>query len=406
MAQRTVCLCDGKYIGIESIYTVVNGEQINIKGKVEELRIKSRSNKLFCPCGCGANLTLVAPDNSTRERHFRLSDGTYESECHVVTEGKASVDSKIVLKCWLDDKLQVDDIESRVPISNVGDTNRKYEFTFLSRTKNVAVSYTYDRVNLSDEKFDILKVNSTNIQLIYITDIKNSGNNGQYPEALMKIQDRQGYCLLLAVEDASYSSAILSAVFYAQDNDGYWKEISFAEGPISDFTISEDRQLKHKSEYLSVMKDAQLEEFNTALEKERTRREKEKQRRMEEQKHLQEEAERRKQEMLNRWNNIGKINKDDKHWYDKVTNQPSGQIIPVEKPKVIKDFSQNEKFVIDENGNRWLKCLTCGKTAEEAHFVSYYKSERINMGVCKICSNNRSKARKILNDFKQNNGIE
>ena len=30
MAQRTVSLCDGKYIGIESIYTVVNGCQINI----------------------------------------------------------------------------------------------------------------------------------------------------------------------------------------------------------------------------------------------------------------------------------------------------------------------------------------------------------------------------------------
>ena len=30
MAQRTVALCNGEYIGIESIYTVVNGKQINI----------------------------------------------------------------------------------------------------------------------------------------------------------------------------------------------------------------------------------------------------------------------------------------------------------------------------------------------------------------------------------------
>lgn len=28
MAQRTVALCDGKFIGIESIYTVIDGKQI------------------------------------------------------------------------------------------------------------------------------------------------------------------------------------------------------------------------------------------------------------------------------------------------------------------------------------------------------------------------------------------
>ena len=44
MAQRTVALCNGKYIGIESIYTVVNGNQINIPYKLINLREKSRSN--------------------------------------------------------------------------------------------------------------------------------------------------------------------------------------------------------------------------------------------------------------------------------------------------------------------------------------------------------------------------
>ena len=33
MAQRTVALCDGKYIGIETIYTVIDGKQINIYTK-------------------------------------------------------------------------------------------------------------------------------------------------------------------------------------------------------------------------------------------------------------------------------------------------------------------------------------------------------------------------------------
>lgn len=37
MAQRTVALCNGKYIGIETIYTVINGRQINIPEKLKEL---------------------------------------------------------------------------------------------------------------------------------------------------------------------------------------------------------------------------------------------------------------------------------------------------------------------------------------------------------------------------------
>ena len=39
MAQRTVALCDGKYIGIETIYTVINGRQINIPEKLKELSL-------------------------------------------------------------------------------------------------------------------------------------------------------------------------------------------------------------------------------------------------------------------------------------------------------------------------------------------------------------------------------
>ena len=71
MAQRTVVLCDGKYIGIETIYTVINGRQINIPEKLKELRSKSQRNELFCPCGCGTNLILVAGDKNLREQHFR-----------------------------------------------------------------------------------------------------------------------------------------------------------------------------------------------------------------------------------------------------------------------------------------------------------------------------------------------
>ena len=45
MAQRTVALCNGKYIGIETIYTVINGRQINIPEKLKELRAQSQRYK-------------------------------------------------------------------------------------------------------------------------------------------------------------------------------------------------------------------------------------------------------------------------------------------------------------------------------------------------------------------------
>lgn len=164
MAQRTAALCRGKYIGIETIYTVVKGRQINIPEKLKELRARSRNNELFCPCGCGANLILVAGDKNLREQHFRIKEGSSDQDCNVITEGKTSLDSKIVLKCWLDDKLKAADIESRVPIHEVDDVKRSYEFTFLSQSRKIALSYCHERVNLSDEKLSILEGNSQGSQ--------------------------------------------------------------------------------------------------------------------------------------------------------------------------------------------------------------------------------------------------
>ena len=42
MVQRSVCLCDGKYIGIESIFTVIDGKQINIPDKLSALSMRLR----------------------------------------------------------------------------------------------------------------------------------------------------------------------------------------------------------------------------------------------------------------------------------------------------------------------------------------------------------------------------
>lgn len=116
MIQRSTCMYNGQTIGIESIYTVVNGQQINIPDKLESLRTKGKNNELFCPCGCGANLTLVAGDKNLIQQHFRIKDQSREKSCAYVSEGLISVNSKIVLKCWLEDKLKRAEIETRAPI--------------------------------------------------------------------------------------------------------------------------------------------------------------------------------------------------------------------------------------------------------------------------------------------------
>lgn len=178
---------------------------------------------------------MVAGDKNLREQHFRIKDGNLAQNCNVIIEGKTSVNSKIVLKCWLDDKLKAADIESRVPIHTVDNINRGYEFSFLSKSRRKALSYCHERINLSDEKLAVLENNSQGIHIIYVVDQKNGGCEGQYPEGLMKVQHRQGYCLLLAADSADYNEAGMKAVFYAQLSDTVRKSSSVHKYNTTDY---------------------------------------------------------------------------------------------------------------------------------------------------------------------------
>ena len=297
MAQRTVALCDGKYIGIETIYTVINGRQINIPEKLKELRAKSQRNELFCPCGCGTNLILVAGDKNLREQHFREKSGTGTYECNMPTEGKTSVDSKIVLKCWLDDKLKANDIESMVPIDTVEDTKRKPEFTFLSKDKKFAIRYWRTRANILDDRLDILTGNLSGIKVVYIVDASNGGTEGQYPEALMKLQDRQSFCLLLSVQEGEYDKALLKAVFYDKDLDGLWKEVVFAEGKLSNFSIVDNNILFAENTMEQLLAEAKIV-FSNEKQVEKEHRAEQERLRAEHVRRMQEENEHCRQELL------------------------------------------------------------------------------------------------------------
>ena len=391
MAQRTVALCDGKYIGIESVYTVVNGRQINIPEKLKELRAKSQNNELFCPCGCGANLVLVAGDKNLREQHFRIKDAETFRDCHMVIEGKTSVDSKIVLKCWLDDNLHVDDLESRVSISAISDSSRKYEFSFISRNTGIALNYCHDRANLSDEKLSILEENASGIHVIHVVDVLNGGCDGQYPEALMKIQNKQGYCLLLDIKESDYANAILRAVFYEKDIDGLWQEITFSDEALRAYRIMPDGSIIiHETNIMDLLALAKRR-FAERNETERKRREALEKHRLELIRQQQLEAEHWREEQQKRHEEAEKRRAEEIK-NRRLKEEQSAE----EKRRRDEDFmrsleerlNQQETQVRDAYDNRWIKCEFCGKIAKDTEFSIYGGAIGIhlNLGTCKECS--------------------
>lgn len=402
MVQRSVCLCDGKYIGIESIFTVIDGKQINIPDKLSALRTRSRKGELFCPCGCGANLILVAGDRNLRAQHFRLKDSARQHECTAETERPHSIYSKIVLKCWLDEKLNVSDVETRVPICLVGDTARKYEFSFVSRTSKLAVSYSCNRANLSDEKMEILRANSSGIRLIYIVDALNSCGNGQYPEALMKVQERQGYCLLLDVEEMEYSTAKLSAVFYAQDCTGLWREIEFAAGALREFSISEYGRLLYQNAPLAALCEWKKSEFEREVQQEKIWREQQMKELLERPECEQKQRPKRTQTLPVRRPQNTKSERQramEKLVHEKEEAGRRAQKKQREeafRQTLAEQLNQQETQVIDPDGNRWVKCRYCGRVDKTTAFSSYGGRGSVNLGTCKICDRKPVSERRFI----------
>lgn len=402
MVQRSVCLCDGKYIGIESIFTVIDGKQINIPDKLSALRTRSRKGELFCPCGCGANLILVAGDRNLRAQHFRLKDSARQHECTAETERSHSIYSKIVLKCWLDEKLNVPDVETRVPICLVGDTARKYEFSFVSRTSKLAVSYSCNRANLSDEKMEILRANSSGIRLIYIVDALNSCGNGQYPEALMKVQERQGYCLLLDVEEMEYSTAKLSAVFYAQDCTGLWREIEFAAGALREFSISEYGRLLYQNAPLAALCEWKKSEFEREVQQEKIWREQQMKELLERPEREQKQRPKRTQTLPVRRPQNTKSERQramEKLVHEKEEAGRRAQKKQREeafRQTLAEQLNQQETQVIDPDGNRWVKCRYCGRVDKTTAFSSYGGRGSVNLGTCKICDRKPVSERRFI----------
>ncbi len=433
MVTRSLCLCDGKLIGIEYIYTIINGMQINDKERLEWMREKARSRQLFCPCGCGANLTVVAGDRNLREQHFRILEGNGSDECRYVEEGETSVNSKVILKCWLDEKLQDEDLEARVPISDISDSNRKFEFTFLSRKHGIAVNYCRHRADLSREKLGILEQNADGISIIHIVDEENEATNLQLPEGMMKIQEWQGYCLALHIDGREYEKAELKVLTYERDLDGFWMTVMAAKGKLSEFgfgvegkltingvdvsekVVAAREQFQRKQDFRREEREAyrrSIEEQRERERKEAIRRENE--RRIEAEKRRAEE-ERRRAEEQKRWDEIRRqaeqrkkeqAEEEERKRLDEEERLASKNRRMAEFWENINaEIDRNDKQSRDPDGKRWIKCKRCGFIGGESEFYTYGGPKSMNYGVCYKCSKEQKDKDKIIPVQKYNDPV-
>lgn len=397
---RSECLYKNEIIGIESIYTVINGKQINIPEKVEALRKKGRDGLLTCPCGCGTKLILVAGDKNLRQQHFRAMNGSSRSECTLKQEGQNSIDSKVVIKCWLADKMD-QNIVTRVPVSRIADTDRKYEVSHYVPSKRFAVNYTNMRINLEDEKLDILD-NIFGKEVLHIVDNDNLETFGQYPEFMNKIQNHQNYCLYLQIDGRDYDKAFLNTSFYVKDIDGLYQRIEMCQGPLKDYSFTENRELlfnnqkiseiyeekrtgflKEQEEKKKIREERRLQMIKRAEEIEKERQEREEKRREKEKLQSQYLAYLQQQDLIRKQEEdiilSNQTGKDDNLQLDDEPVISGPENIRRRIEKEIDNYI--DKPYIDKNGDRWFKCTECGKVGRREEFKDIANAR----GTCLEC---------------------
>ena len=60
-----------------------------------------------------------------------------------------------------------------------------------------------------------------------------------------------------------------------------------------------------------------------------------------------------------------------------------------------KQLEQQERQVIDPDGNRWIRCQYCGRIDQTAAFSSYGGRGSVNLGICKSCDRKAAAARDL-----------
>lgn len=316
--MRTECLYNNEILHIADFFTIKDGKQIAKEGEIEKLRAYGRNGQLECSCGCGGKVILVAGKKELRRQHFRLKDGQ-NIICKSHDESPITINAKVVLKCWLDDvlNLQSGQVLFNVPINKVSDINRKYEYTHLVIEKGIGICYERNESNLSDDKIALLS-GRKDVTNLCITDIKNDGCWGQYPEFGIKVQKIQGYYALLSIgEMTPYEEAVLKIVRYEKTYLGTWVQLEVCKDKLSEYKFNDNNTLclhgnnvhelvlKESGEYIA----RQEEQLQLAKDKEEAEKRRQKERQAEIERILQEKRELKKKEEEERkqyWENYKK----------------------------------------------------------------------------------------------------
>lgn len=384
MVFRRECLFEGTKIGIESIFYIKDGKQINIPGKVENLRRLGREKRLFCPCdnNCGANLLVVAGERMLKEQHFRLHpDSVDNKNCSYKAETAESIKNKMVIMGWLQEQFGGEEIDTRVPISFVGDTGRKFELSFLCKAKNTALVYLHNSNYLNDDKLSCLETNKKNLNIIYILDSSNMNSTGQYPEYLMKIQERQGYCLFLSYEKGT-DIPLLTALFYFKDLDDRWRYHTLHWGRLYDFYF-QGTSMYYKDDDLFCLLLAKKEEIEEWLYNESERRKKPKNIALESKR----ERENRERQLYEESKRLEEIkSKQEK----KRAVQDAGNKEIEEKEDKILDVQMRPymgiNLMYNKDGRRVYKCRECSLIGTSDRFSVCGGKGMENTGLCDECA--------------------
>lgn len=261
---RSECLFNGEKLHVSEVYHVVEGKQINIENKVELFRRLGREKKLYCPCGCGENVVLVAGPKNVRRQHFRLIGDFASRRCEYEEEGELSISAKGALKCWLEEAVGVPNptIKYRVPICDIEDSERKFELTFYEPVKDFGVVYARLDSTVATKKIELIG-EFAHTKVLFVAADFNEDTDGQYPEYMIRIQKSQGFCAYLVMDqDTPYEEIELAISLYEKDVQGLWELIPVLVSPLSKYEIGADKELYCNGHRIADLVAGEKENFD------------------------------------------------------------------------------------------------------------------------------------------------
>lgn len=239
-----------------------------------EVRRASREHRLFCTCGCKSNLQLVAGDKSiTTQRFFRNYKDFVNPNC-CYDESPVTQKSKILLRAWLNQTLQKH-LLNDIPIAEINKGNRKYELTYYAQEYDFGLVYANEAQNIPFEKIQELD-EYKEMHILYLSDIHNLLQSGQLPVHQIDMQDKQGYCLFLKINEPEkdeylLSDATLVCMYYIRENldSGVWVGLPILEDCIMEFSVSSQGTLFYKEDpvntYRDIVKEQYIEQVNARI---------------------------------------------------------------------------------------------------------------------------------------------